>query len=158
MAFTKLFIKPSLMCKGGSRSLSGSTRAGGWIFFCPIGTFSATPFLPQVVQFNCSAVPLTYMYICKKHMYFVYPCYIPIKRTTTFKSPQRCQLYFFLYPMVFSSCFKLSHVSFMRAACTTGIDGRRIPLCKRLSFQESTNSILVGMSDFKAFMRLSKSE
>src|SRR6218665_2289743 len=44
----------------------------------------SSPFLPQVVQFPCSAVSLTYNV---RSMIFVYPYCSPIKRATTFKSP-----------------------------------------------------------------------
>ena len=35
IAFTKFFISPSLICSGGIKTLSGSTKGLCWMFFTP---------------------------------------------------------------------------------------------------------------------------
>jgi len=74
------------------RILSASTGAGYRIFFSPI----ATLFCLRVHSFRKKCNSLARLsHSHKKHMYFVCLCCSPIKRATTFKSPQRCQLYFY---------------------------------------------------------------
>jgi len=77
MAFTKFFIKPSLMCRGGSRILCHSANAGCCTFFSP--TFR--DFLwGQSVFRKCKVFPRLSHSHKKKQHYFLYPSWRPIQQ------------------------------------------------------------------------------
>ena len=104
MAFTKFFIRPSLMCRGGSRILC----------ILPVLGVAHSSIRPSEISSeaslssgNAKSLLGCPIHIKKKQRHFVYPSWRHINRDTTFRSPQTCQPYL-LYSSLFSSCFRFS--------------------------------------------------